>query len=125
LGTLEVLGTFYRAAGDGTAFNPVLAVVAVLLGVGVTVGYTGSWSMLGSGGQTAWWLALGVQLLAFAKDVELIVAVPNPDKYIGVGLVLDVYLVNGLMALVALVLIVMPGTRRWTTGSTAVSVCSP
>ena len=66
---------------------------------------------LGAPAKRNWWLALILPLLAVANIATAFVIIP--EEHVGVGLVLDAYLFNGLLTVVLIVLLLKRSVRAY------------
>ena len=100
----------------GIALSPGLptwAGLAILLfaGVGFCLACAGLFFYLDEPGRGHWWLVVLLLPLALANDVVAVLLIP--EQQIGVGLVLDVYLVNGVLPLTVVTILSRRSARRF------------
>jgi hypothetical protein len=95
LGRLGIVQTF--GITDGM---PQLLGVALLAVVGATflLACVGAFFLMGVRARMNWWVLLCTPILGFANIAVAIAVIPQ--EHVGVGMVLDVYLFNGILPLV-------------------------
>lgn len=107
-GRLGVVWTY--GASDGTS---TLVGVALLAIVGCTflLACVGAFFLLGAPAKRHWWLTLALPLLTIANIAVAFAIIPA--DHVGIGLVLDAYLCNGLLTLVLVILLLKRSVRAY------------
>lgn len=111
LNTLGRLGVVWQyGASDG---NSAVVGAALLAIVGCTflLACVGAFFALGTPAKRYWWLTLALPLLAIANIAVAFAIIPA--EHVGVALVLDVYLANGLLTLVLVILLMKRSVRAY------------
>jgi hypothetical protein len=118
VGLLALLGTFIAIRSSDVSLNVGLSAFAVAVGLALTAGYLTLWILTRQAHTfTLWRLILAAELAAFLGDGSAIAAIPDPDRFVSVPTVIDIYLTHGLLPLVVIALLLVPGSRRWFSGS--------
>jgi hypothetical protein len=111
LNTVNRLGIVLTyGASDGTP----MAVGAGLLAIaGCTflLACLGAFFLLGVPAKRSWWLSLALPLLTLANIAVAFAIIPS--DHVGVGLVLDAYLYNGLLTVVLVILLLKRPVRAY------------
>lgn len=119
VGWLALLGTFIAVWSAKVPSNVLLVGVALILGLAFMIGYLALWIVTRDAHTRAlWWLTLAAEAAAFAGDVTTIAAIPDPNRFVGVFTVVDVYLTHGLLPVVVIVLLLLRQPRQWFRGGT-------
>ena len=114
LGWLTLLGTLIQVNSAKLPLNPWLVALALSVGLALTIGYLALWIITRRAHTSAlWWLILALEAGAFAGDVTTIAAIPDPNRFVGVFTVLDVYLTHGLLPVLVIVLLLLRTSRYW------------
>ncbi len=114
VGWLTLIGTFIMVRSANVPMNIGLAAIALGVGLAFAIGYLALWIITRQAHtRTLWWLLLAAEAAAFVGDVSTISAIPDPDRFVGVFTVIDVYLTHGLLPVVVIVLLVLTASRRW------------
>ena len=111
LNTLSRLGVVQQY-GVSAGTSPIVG-KALLAIVGFTflLACVGAFFLLGVPAKRHWWLTLALPLLTVVNIATAFAIIPS--EHVGVGLVLDVYLCNGLLALVLLILLLKRPVRAY------------
>ncbi len=97
--------------GVSPGMTPVVgtAVVAIV-GITFALACLGAYFLLGGmPARRHWWLIFALPLLTIANIATAFAIIPS--EHVGIGLVLDIYLVNGLLTLVMIVLLLKRPVR--------------
>ncbi len=109
--TFGRLGVIWKyGASDG---NSALVGAALLAIVGCTflLACVGAFFLLGVPAKRSWWLTLALPLLTIANIAVAFAVIPA--DHVGVALVLDAYLCNGLLTLVLVILLLKRPVRAY------------
>jgi hypothetical protein len=111
LNTLGRLGVVWRY-GVSLGTSPVVgAAVLATVGVIFLLACVGAFLLLGVPAKRHWWLSLLLPLLAIANIASAFAIIPS--EHVGVGLVLDAYLCNGLLTVVLVILLLKRPVRAY------------
>jgi hypothetical protein len=117
VGWLTLLGTFILVKSANVPLNIGLVAFALSVGLALTISYLILWNITRQIHTSAlWWFLLAAEAAAIAGDVSTIVAIPDPDRFVGVFTVIDVYLTHGLLPVVVIVLLLLRPSRNWFRG---------
>jgi hypothetical protein len=111
LNTLGRLGIVSQYGVSGGS-SPVVG-IALLAIVGCTflLACVGAFFLLGVPAKLHWWLTLALPLLTIANIATAFAIIPA--DHVGIGLVLDAYLFNGLLTLVLVILLLKRPVRAY------------
>jgi len=111
LNTLSRLGVVQKY-GVSAGTSPIVG-TALLAIVGFTfpLACVGAFFLLGVPAKRHWWLTFALPLLTVANIVTAFTIIPS--EHVGIGLVLDVYLYNGLLTLVLVILLLKRPVRAY------------
>jgi hypothetical protein len=114
VGWLTLLGTFILVKLANVPLNIGLVALALSVGLALAGCYLTLWNITRQAHSSAlWWLILAAEAAAFADDVSTIVAIPDPDRFVGAFTVIDVYLTHGLLPVTVVVLLLLRPSRDW------------
>jgi hypothetical protein len=111
LNTFGRLGVVWQyGVSDG---NSAVVGAALLAIVGCTflLACIGAFFLLGVPTKRSWWLTLALPLLTIANIAVAFAIIPA--EHVGVALVLDAYLANGLLTLVLVILLLKRSVRAY------------
>jgi hypothetical protein len=116
LAALNTLSRLVIVAQFGTTFGgnlPRFAGLAILAFTGAAYCFTtlGLFFLLDERRRRGWWLALGLLPVAVLNGVAPVVLIA--EEHIGIALVLDVYLVNGLLPLAVICFLLRRSAREF------------
>jgi len=113
LNTLNRLGTVGRFGTSSGAGLPVFAALAMLAftGAGYCLATLGLFFLLDERRKRGWWLAFGLLPVAAVNAATAVLLIA--EEHVGVALVLDVYLVNGLLPLVVIGFLLRRSAREF------------
>ena len=118
VGWLALMGTFIAVWSAKVESNIGLEAVALIVGLALTVAYLALWIVTRQAHTAAlWWLMLSAQAAAFGVDVITIAAIPDPNRFVGVFTVIDMYLTHGILPVVIIVVLLLGRSRRWFRGA--------
>ncbi len=111
LNTLGRLGVVWRY-GVSPGISPVVG-AALLATVGITflLACVGAFLLLGVPAKRHWWLMFVLPVLTIANIAAAFAIIPS--EHVGVGLVLDTYLCNGLLTVVLVILLLKRPVRAY------------
>jgi hypothetical protein len=92
---------------SSTVGSALLAIV----GFSFLLACVGAYFALGVPNKRHWWLSMGLPVLAVANIMSAIAVIP--EEHVGVALVLDVYLFNGLLPLALVILLLKRPVRTY------------
>jgi len=107
---LLVVGEFGVTPGLGLP-APIGQAILAIIGFGFALGYVRLFVLLASPSRGNWWLGLVVIFLAAINFAAAVVVIP--EEHVDVPVVLDVYLVNGLLPLVVTGVLLRKSARRF------------
>jgi hypothetical protein len=111
LNTFGRLGVVWQyGVSDGTSAIVGAALLAIV-GCTFLLACIGAFFLLGVPAKRNWWLALALPLLAIANITVAFVVIPA--DHVGIALVLDAYLFNGLLTLVLVILLLKRPVRSY------------
>jgi hypothetical protein len=111
LNTFGRLGVVWQyGVSDGTSAIVGAALLAIV-GCTFLLACIGAFFLLGVPAKRNWWLALALPLLAIANITVAFVVIPA--DHVGIALVLDAYLFNGLLTLVLVILLLKRPVRAY------------
>jgi hypothetical protein len=111
LNTSGRLGVVWQyGVSDGTSAIVGAALLAIV-GCTFLLACIGAFFLLGVPAKRNWWLALALPLLAIANITVAFVVIPA--DHVGIALVLDAYLFNGLLTLVLVILLLKRPVRSY------------
>jgi hypothetical protein len=111
LNTVDRLGVVWKyGAADGTSPLVGAALVAIV-GCTFLLACVGAFFLLGAPAKRNWWLTLALPLLTIANIAVAFAIIPA--DHVGIGLVLDAYLCNGLLTLVLIILLLKRAVRAY------------
>jgi hypothetical protein len=111
LNTVDRLGVVWKyGASDGTSPLVGAALVAIV-GCTFLLACVGAFFLLGAPAKRNWWLTLALPLLTIANIAVAFAIIPA--DHVGIGLVLDAYLCNGLLTLVLIILLLKRAVRAY------------
>jgi hypothetical protein len=87
------------------------AALLAIVGSTFLLACIGAFFLLGVPAKRNWWLALALPLLAIANITVAFVVIPA--DHVGIALVLDAYLFNGLLTLVLVILLLKRPVRSY------------
>ena len=107
---LLVVGEFGVTPGLGLP-APIGQAILAIIGFGFALGCVRLFVLLASPSRGNWWLGLVVIFLAAINFAAAVVVIP--EEHVDVPVVLDVYLVNGLLPLVVTGVLLRKSARRF------------
>ena len=111
LNTIDRLGVVLTyGPSDGTSMAVGEGLLAIA-GCTFLLACVGAFFLLGVTAKRSWWLTLALPLLAIANIAVAFAIIPA--DHVGVGLVLDAYLANGLLTVVLVVLLLKRPVRAY------------
>jgi hypothetical protein len=111
LNTLGRLGVVWRY-GVSPGISPVVgAAVLATVGIIFLLACVGAFLLLGVPAKRHWWLSFLLPLLTIANIASAFAIIPS--EHVGVGLVLDAYLCNGLLTVVLVILLLKRSVRGY------------
>jgi len=108
VGRLGIVLTY--GASDGTPLVVGAGLVAIV-GCTFLLACVGAFFLLGVPARRSWWLTLALPLLTIGNIAVAFATIPA--DHVGVGLVLDAYLCNGLLTLVMVILLLKRPVRAF------------
>ena len=108
VGRLGIVLTY--GASDGTSLVVGAGLVAIV-GCTFLLACVGAFFLLGVPARRSWWLTLALPLLTIANIAVAFALIPA--DHVGIGLVLDAYLCNGLLTLVMVILLLKRPVRGY------------
>jgi hypothetical protein len=108
VGRLGVVLTY--GASDGTSLLVGAGLLAIV-GCTFLLACVGAFFLLGVPAKRNWWLALVLPLLTIANIAVAFALIPA--DHVGIGLVLDAYLCNGLLTVVLVILLLKRPVRTY------------
>jgi hypothetical protein len=108
VGRLGIVLTY--GASDGTSLVVGAGLVAIV-GCTFLLACVGAFFLLGVPARRSWWLTLALPLLTIGNIAVAFATIPA--DHVGVGLVLDAYLCNGLLTLVMVILLLKRPVRAY------------
>jgi len=108
VGRLGIVLTY--GPSDGTSLVVGAGLVAIV-GCTFLLACVGAFFLLGVPARRSWWLTLALPLLTIGNIAVAFATIPA--DHVGVGLVLDAYLCNGLMTLVMVILLLKRPVRAY------------
>jgi hypothetical protein len=114
LGWLTLLGTFIAIRSANVPLNIGLVALAVSVGLVLTNAYGALWIVTRRARTPMlWWVVFASEAAAFAGDIITIAAIPDPNRFVGVFTVIDVYLTHGLLPVAVIILLLLRPSRQW------------
>ena len=111
LNTLGRLGVVWRY-GVAPGTSPVVgAAVLATVGIIFLLACIGAFLLLGVPAKRHWWLSFLLPLLTIANIASAFAIIPS--EHVGVALVLDAYLCNGLLTVVLVILLLKRPVRAY------------
>ena len=111
LNTLGRLGVVWRY-GVSPGNSPVVgAAVLATVGIVFLLACVGAFLLLGVPAKRHWWLSFLLPVLTIANIACAFAIIPS--EHVGVGLVLDTYLCNGLLTVVLVILLLKRRVRAY------------
>jgi hypothetical protein len=111
LNTFGRLGTVLQyGVSDGISAVVGIALLAIV-GCTFLLACVGAFFILGAPAKRHWWLTLALPLLMIANIAVAFAIIPA--DHVGIGLVLDAYLCNGLLTLVLVILLLKRSVRSY------------
>lgn len=111
LNTLSRLGTV-QLYGVSPMMSPIVGTVLLaIVGFTFVLACVGAFFLLGVPAKRHWWLIFVLPLLTIANIATAFAIIPS--EHVGVGLVLDTYLCNGLLTLVLVILLLNRRVRAY------------
>jgi hypothetical protein len=111
LNTLSRLGIVWKY-GPSSGTSPVVG-AGLLAAAGCTflLACIGAFFLLGLPAKLHWWLTFALPVLAIANIAVAFAVIP--EEHVGIGLVLDAYLVNGLLTVALIILLLKRSVRMY------------
>ena len=107
-GRLGVVGQH----GVSPGISPIVgAAVLAIVGFIFVLACVGAFFLLGVPAKRHWWLSFLLPLLTIANIASAFAIIPS--EHVGVGLVLDAYLCNGLLTVVLVILLLKRRVRAY------------
>jgi hypothetical protein len=111
INTLSRLGIVQRY-GVSPGTSPIVGTALLaIVGFAFVLACVGAFFLLGVPAKLHWWLIFFLPLLTIANIATAFAIIPSDQ--VGIGLVLDAYLVNGLLTVVLIVLLLKRAVRAY------------
>jgi hypothetical protein len=107
-GRLGVVWQYGVSEGNSAVIG---AALLAIVGCTFLLACIGAFFLLGIPAKRSWWLTLALPLLTIANIAVAFVIIPA--DHVGVALVLDAYLANGLLTLVLVILLLKRPVRTY------------